>query len=81
MLELLTELITKWPWVHYVLIAVGVMRVVFKPLFSLLQAAALATPSPKDDSFLAAVMDSKIYKAVAYALDYLGSIKLPSVKK
>lgn len=78
MLELITELIGKYPWVQTVLVVVGVMRVVFKPLFSLLQSAALATPSPKDDSFLSAVMESKIYKGVAYVLDYLGSIKLPS---
>jgi hypothetical protein len=77
MLEIITELLDKAPWLQTVFIVIGVLRVVFKPLFSLLQAAALATPTLKDDSIIKDIMESKIYLGIAYVLDYLGSIKLP----
>lgn len=54
----------------------GVLRVVFKPLFTVLQAGAAATPSQNDDAALAKVEGSAIYKGVVWVLDFFGSIKI-----
>lgn len=71
----------SYPLLAKVLIFIGGMRVVFKPLVSLLQAIVSITPSQSDDSFVAKVMESKAYKWLSFALDYSSSIKLPQVPK
>jgi len=63
-----------------ILMIIGMMRVVFKPLMSLVQAIVSITPSLSDDSFLAKMMENKIYKIIAYFLDWAASIKLPQKK-
>jgi hypothetical protein len=45
-----------------------------------LQAVVEATPSQSDNVLLQKVMESKIYKGLAFVLDYLASIKLPGQK-
>lgn len=72
----LLGLVAKYPIITGVLMAVGVARAIFKPLFSFLHAVVDATPSSKDNAALAKVEKSKVYKIVAYLLDYLGSIKI-----
>jgi hypothetical protein len=78
--DLILSLVQKWPVVSTVLMVVGVLRFINKPLFSFLRTFVLATPSKKDDQILDKVESSKVYKTICYILDWFGSIKLPSKK-
>lgn len=74
MLQLMTE---KYPWAMTLVSFMGVMRLIFKPLFTFLVAVVKATPSEADDRWLETVQTSKAYNVIAFLLDYLASIKLP----
>jgi hypothetical protein len=60
-----------------VLLLIGTFRSVFKPFCALLQAVAVATPTKKDDELIGKAASNKWYKAIAWLVDYLTSIKLP----
>lgn len=62
------------------ILIIGSLRVVFKPLFALAHAVASITPDKKDDEAIKKIEEHKITKAIAFALDYVASIKLPSKK-
>jgi hypothetical protein len=68
---------TNHSWVLTILSVVGIMRVIFKPLISFLEAAVKATPTSADDAFLAKCEGSVAYRWFAWGLDWLGSIKHP----
>jgi len=71
------ELLGKYPVLGSLVGAVGIARLIFKPLFTFLHQVVIATPSDKDDLLLGKAEGSKVYKWVVFALDYLASIKLP----
>lgn len=83
LINFILEMAQKYPQLTILFIVMGVLRVVFKPLFSFLRVVAEATPSQADNILLDKVQDSKVYKAVAWFLDYIASVKLPGydVKK
>lgn len=56
---------------------VAIARAIFKPACAMIQSYVDATPSIKDNQKWAAIKANKYFKAFAYALDYLLSIKLP----
>jgi len=70
----------QYPVVATVLLSVGILRIVMKPLMDLARTFVLATPGTGDDDFLAKVEASKIWQTVLYVLDWLGSIKTPTRK-
>jgi hypothetical protein len=74
---ILTSFVSQYPWLAGALFAIGAFRVVFKPFFGVLQAYVAYTPNHADDSVLAKIMDSAIYKGVVWFLDFTASIKLP----
>lgn len=80
LLALIQQAMEKYPQVVSVLVVIGALRVVFKPLIAVLQAYVDYTVDPKDNELLAKFLDSSVYKAVAYLLDLVGSIKLPAKK-
>lgn len=57
-----------------------VARAVFKPACSVIQAYVDATPSQSDNEKWQKVRDHKAFKAVAYVMDLLLSIKIPQKK-
>lgn len=75
--QLLMTAIAKYPMLVTVFMIMGILRAVFKPIMSVLQAYVLATPDTKDDVALDGFMHGKIYSSVAWVLDYTASIKLP----
>ena len=75
--ELILGLLVKYPVVGTILMVVGVARAIFKPIMSVAAAYVKATPSLKDDAAFEGVEGSKIYKSIAWFLDYTLSIKLP----
>lgn len=74
---ILSELIAKYPVLASVVGVVGILRLIFKPLFSFFHSYVLATPTSRDDEFLVKVEKSKFYSVIVFLLDYIGSIKLP----
>lgn len=78
--ELLVDLVTKYPLAATIVGVIGVLRLVFKPVMSAARSIVEATPSQKDNEFLDKLEASKIYKAVAYVVDWFASIKLPGQK-
>lgn len=76
--ELLTGLISQYPIVAQILMVIGLLRLINKPLFSLLQSVVDYTDwTQKDNELLKKVLESKAYKYVSYLLDYSASIKMP----
>lgn len=75
-MDIVLELVSKYPLIASVLLVIGGCRVVLKPLMSVLRSLAIYTPTPKDDEILDKVEDSKVYKGVVWVLDYLFSLKL-----
>ena len=72
----LTGLSQKYPWIITVLLIIGALRVVIKPLMSAAHSIAAATPGTDDDKIVDKVEHSKIYGWLCFALDWLTSIKL-----
>lgn len=73
----LTPILSSHPILVSILSVIGILRAINKPLFALLHAYVLSTPTPKDDSILDAVEKSPITKAVLFVLDWTTSIKIP----
>ncbi|HWN09734.1 MAG TPA: hypothetical protein VNO50_10785 [Pyrinomonadaceae bacterium] len=67
-------------WIVAAFTWIGVARVIFKVLFSMLGDLVKKTPSDRDDAFVDGLMRSNIYAAIAFLLDWILSIKLPQVE-
>lgn len=72
----IVDLASKFPWVLTVISVIGILRIVVKPLMSIIGGVVLATESKKDDLVFEKVENSKIYKGVIYVLDWFASIKI-----
>jgi len=77
MLEYVLALAAQYPQAAAVLMVIGLLRAVFKPLQLVVDAYVQATPDGTDDSKWAEIKESKWFKAIAWLLDYTASIKLP----
>jgi hypothetical protein len=62
------------------ILIIGSLRVILKPLFALAYAIASVTPDKKDDEAVKKIEEHKITKAIYFALDYIASVKLPPKK-
>lgn len=69
------------PSVINIFIIIGSVRIFVKPLMALFQAYVDFTPNTKDDVLPQKLKENKIYKAIAFGLDWFASIKLPKAKK
>lgn len=75
--QVLAALIGSWGPAAQILMWIGVLRLIFKPLFTFLGEAVNAIPGESDNELLAKIMNSGIYKGVSYVLDLFGSMKIP----
>jgi hypothetical protein len=75
---ILQALVDKHPILVSILLVMGTLRAVLKPLMALAHAYAASTKSAKDDELVAKVEASKPYKLLSFVLDYVASIKLPA---
>jgi len=64
------------PWVSTVLLAIGGLRVLFKPVMSLLDSYIKSNCSTEEYTKLQNFESGSIYKWLSYGLDFIGSIKL-----
>jgi len=79
---ILDWIVGKWPWVAGVMASA---RIFAKPISGLLQSGltklalyALATPEQDDDLWVKRIVTNKTYRFVAFLLDWILSIKLPT---
>ncbi len=75
-MEIILTFLNQYPAVATLLTIVGALRLINKPLFSLLKMYVMTTPSDSDNKALEAVEKSKAYSVFTYILDYLGSVKV-----
>jgi len=76
---LLDAAASKYGWVMKVVVVIGSLRIVFKPLMLAIENFVKQTASPTADAKLAKFEAGPIYKAICVALDLGASIKLPLV--
>ena len=67
----------NYGWLTTVVLVIGSLRIVFKPIMLALENYVRQTPTVADDERLAKFEAGIIYKALAFLLDFAASIKLP----
>ncbi len=75
--EIVLALSQKYPGLMTFFVVLGILRTVFKPLMSILQAVVKETPTLADDHALAKFMSSRAYLGLVWFVDYVSSVKLP----
>lgn len=55
---------------------VGTLRLLVKPVMSIIDVAVNLTPSEKDDDLVSRIENNKVFKSILYVLDWFASIKL-----
>lgn len=75
--SIIIDLALNYPWVTLVLSVVGLLRLINKPLFAALHAYVMTTPSKNDEILLEKVEKSQAYRWLTFALDWVGSVKVP----
>jgi hypothetical protein len=70
----------KYGWMTTVILVIGSLRILFKPVMLAIESYVKQTPSESDDARLAKFEGGFIYKTIAFALDFGASIKLPLIK-
>ena len=70
----------EYPFFADVVMIMGTARVIFKPLFALVDTVISTTPSQTDDAKWAEIKGSKVFSAMIFLVDYVASVKIP-VKK
>lgn len=70
------ELLEQMPWYGDLLVGMGFLRVIFKPIFTILNAIVEATPTDRDDQFMADFRQTNTFKMVVLGLDFFASIKI-----
>lgn len=77
----LVDLVTRFPWLLTVIGLIGFLRVVFKPAMALLHGYVATTQDKGDDELLEKVERSWIFAAFSWVIDFLGSVKLDTLKR
>lgn len=81
LVNVLVDAAKTHPWILTVISVMGALRLFFKPIMGLLESYVRNTPGKEDDEKLARFEAGPVYKWTYRILDYLGSIKLPTVAK
>lgn len=71
------KLAAQYPVIVTMLLVVGVLRLLLKPVIAALHWYAEQTATTKDDEWVQRVESSKITTSALFALDWLASIKIP----
>ena len=77
--QILLWLVQTHPSVAGYLVAVGLLRQVFKPTFTLIQYLAQRTENKTDDQIVEKVEGSWAFKTISFLLDYTASIKVDQI--
>jgi uncharacterized membrane protein required for colicin V production len=71
----------KYPLFATVVVIIGFLRMIMKPVMTILQAYVKLTPYDSDDKWLESFEQSKSYKLVVYLMDWVLSVKMPEKSK
>ena len=74
---LLTGLASKYTWLVAVLSVVGLLRLIVKPMVTIVETVVVWTTTTTDDEWLVRVKGGRVYRLVMWILDWLCSIKVP----
>ena len=77
--DIIGNAVAKFPWLGTVLLIVGSLRLLLKPIFSIAHSYVLATASTRDDEIYTKIEQSPITRSLFYVLDWFGSIKAQPV--
>lgn len=66
----------KYPAITSAIAVIGVLRLIFKPIMSVLHAYTEATESKSDDERLVVFEKSKAFKAIIWLVDFFASYKI-----
>jgi hypothetical protein len=69
----------SYPWIATLLLIIGALRVVVKPVMSLLDGYIKDNCSPEEYAKLQSFEAGPIYKWISFGLDLVGSVKLPLI--
>lgn len=64
-------------WLVGLILLIGSLRVLLKPLFALAYAITSLTPDKKDDELVKKIEEHKLMKALLFILDWFASVKIP----
>lgn len=70
-------LLDKAPWLLQVIVILGGLRLVIKPIMTAIDSYVQSTKSLDDDKALEGFKAGKFYTTLVFVLDYVASIKLP----
>lgn len=79
-MEVILEIARNYPAITGLLSALYLLGLLNKAVFSALNAYVVSTAKTSDDELLKKVEGHRVYRAIAYALDLVARIKLPSKK-
>ena len=79
--DLVAGYLSSYPEFQLLLVGMGFMRMVNKPLFALIQKAVEATETDTDDKWWAKAQEHKAMKSFFWLLDWTASVKMPKGKK
>ena len=77
---LIDGLAGKYGWLTTVVLLIGSLRILFKPIMLAIDNYVRQTPSPADDARVARFETGWLYKLIAFLLDFTASIKLPNTQ-
>ena len=72
----IVALAMKAPWIITILAVMGGLRFFFKPIISLIESYVKSTPQSNDDEYFDKVEHSRVFKLIAWALDFFASVKV-----
>jgi hypothetical protein len=72
----LLSMVNTHPYFVLLVTIMGTLRLLVKPVMTILQVVVKLTPYDKDDQWLAKVEGSKAYGAFLYFLDWFASVKV-----
>ena len=75
-MDVIMGILETLPWYGSLVLVMGTLRVIFKPLFSIIQTVVKATPSKTDDKLLTELKGSNAYAILVWAIDFFASVKL-----
>lgn len=74
---MLMEMMSASPVLSMILMVMGGLRMVIKPIMMYYEKKVAESPDKADDEKLAKLKEAGWYKALAFILDYAASVKLP----
>lgn len=77
-MDIIIDSIKEYPWFTNLVIIMGTLRLIFKPMFSLINVVVEATPTEKDNKIWRRIQESKQMRFIVWLVDYFASIKLPN---